>query len=105
MPRDNEPGQPKPRNGKTSGSGKWSHYGSTRGKPEADWGSVDAALLLDAVRAITSAGDAVLLGVTRSGGTLVCTVCSGEERLKLYATSVEEMEQHLKGLVDYVNSQ
>lgn len=105
MARANEPGMPGKKHGKTSGSGKWSQYGGARRGAEADWGAVDPGLLLDAVRAITAVGDAVLFGVTRSGGTLVCTVCSGEERLKLYATTIEEMHEHLKGLVDYVNAQ
>ena len=94
MPRDNEPGQGK-RKGTTSGSGKTSRYAPQAPTKPARWADVDSGYIQDALDALQSAGDALLLGASRDGSVLVATVCSGDERVKFYAKSPQEMDKHL----------
>lgn len=99
MARDNEPGMAKAKKG-TSGSGKWTKYQQTKSTTKADWAKVDEAAILLAITAVTKEGGALLFGVTRDGGVLSLTVCDGDERLKLYATTPEEMAVHLREIAD-----
>jgi len=99
MARDNEPGMPKPRKG-TSGSGKWSKYRPETTGRTVEWAKVDEAAILVAIGNVTSEGAALLFGVTRDRGALVLTVCDGDERLKLYAATPEEMAVHLREIAD-----
>jgi hypothetical protein len=99
MARNDEPGQAKQRKG-TSGSGKWSKYQPKSQNGELDWSKVDEAAILIALSNVTKEGAALLFGKTRDGGALVLTVCDGDERLKLYATTHEEMGVHLREVAD-----
>jgi hypothetical protein len=99
MARNEEPGQAKPR-GKTSGSGKWTKYKPNAGKDKPSWAKVDEAGILVAIARVTEEGAALLFGVTRDGGALVLTICDGDERLKLYGTSTDEMGVHLREVAD-----
>lgn len=99
MARDNEPGMPSTRVGK-SGSGKWSTYtGRPGGTKTADWSKVSEEALLGAISAVTANGAALLFGRTRDGGTLCLTLCDGDQRLKLYGDA-NEMSVHLRELWD-----
>lgn len=104
MARDWEPGMRKSKpqeKGQTSGSGKWSKYRNSKPSGSMDWADCDATLLCATVSAIVLDGDAVLLGGTRDGGTLVLTLISGDDRLKFYAKSAEEMNGHLQEIRDF----
>ena len=79
----------------TSGSGKWSRYESKRTTGGFRWAEVDSAAIGECVQAVTNAGDAILFGAASGGGAGVITVCSGEKRIKFYASTAEEMAMHL----------
>lgn len=99
MPRQHEPGMPSTKK-TTSGSGKWTKY-QANGKPkDADWSKVDVELLVAAIVSVTGEGAALLLSRTRDGGALCLTLCDGDDRLKLYASTREEMNDHLRGIAD-----
>lgn len=97
MKQQREPGMP-PAKGKTSGSGKWSKYREQPVTTTVTWDEVGSALLVDAIYAVTNGGDAILLGAVRNGSALVMTICSGDERIKFYATTAQEMEDHLRNV-------
>lgn len=84
----------------TSGSGKWSRYAPPLAAECVSWADVEAQEVLAAISAVTAEGDAVLFSRTRDGGALVITVCAGDERVKLYATSVLLMAGHLQALAN-----
>jgi hypothetical protein len=83
-----------------SGSGKWSEYRQPNTGTRVSWGGVDPLALASCVDAITSNGDALLLGSSRDGTVLVVTVCSGDERAKFYYRSSEEANGGLNYLAD-----
>jgi hypothetical protein len=94
--RETAPGNGKK---KTSGSGKWTTYASPKGSSTVEWAEVDQSLLAQAVCEITRDGDAILLGSTRDGNSLVLTVCSGDQRIKFYATSADEANSTLREVI------
>ncbi len=81
--------------GKKAAQGYQSAYNRRSKANAVRWGEVHAGAVLDALDAVQSAGDALLLGATRDGGALVITVCSGDQRHKFYPTSTEECEATL----------
>lgn len=98
MPRNGEPGVAKPRNGSTSGGGRWEKYAGAGVRSTARWADVDAKSIGELVQAVSAIGDAVLFGVVAGGGALVVTICSGEQRYKRYANGVDEAEAMLAEL-------
>jgi phage tail sheath gpL-like len=82
----------------TSGSGQWSKYERKRAHTSITWGEVDAAAIGECVAAVTAAGDAILFGTTSDAGSLVITVCSGQRRIKFYATTAKEAAEHLAAI-------
>ena len=103
MPRNGEPGVTKPRDGRTSGGGVWENYRGASKRNGVRWADVNASAIGELVQAVSAVGDAVLFGVVSGGGALVITVCSGEQRYKSYAHSVEEAEQMLAELENVAN--
>jgi hypothetical protein len=99
MARDNEPGMTPKRKG-TSGSGKWTKYKARENSGDADWSKVDEALLLAALVTVTKEGAALLFSRTKDGGALCLTLCDGDDRMKLYGRTREEMNDHLRALAD-----
>ena len=99
MARNNEPGMTKPKKQGASGSGRWSSYKAKETVVRLDWGDVDSSLLASAIGEAVNGGDALLFGASRDGGVLVLTVCSGDERLKLYAKSIEEANELLNTVI------
>lgn len=97
MGTQREPGQPKDKK-TTSGSGRWSAYKPQLPETTVHWDEVSHGLLVECIFAVTRTGDALLLGATRDGGALVLTICSGDERVKFYAKSGEEMDSHLENI-------
>ena len=92
MARDNEPGMGKAKGTSAGGNGKRSKYVARGSETSVRIASISAESLRDAVDAVTNAGDAILLARTTAGDCLVFTVCSGAERIKFYARTVEEAE-------------
>lgn len=89
-----EPGMP-PERGKASGSGQKSRYSGARSTSPVRWGECDGSAVIACMDALQSAGDALLMGCSRDGNVLIITVCSGDERVKFYAKSAKEMNEHL----------
>lgn len=79
----------------TSGSGKRSKYLPRQVKGNVSWDEIDPVLLIATITALVGDGCALLIGATRDGGALALTICDGEERIKYYATSFQEMHGHL----------
>lgn len=100
MANKNEPGIPRSNRNSTSGSGQKSSYSGARTGGICDWASVSREYLFDAVQHVTYAGDALLMGRSVDGGVLVLTVCAGAERIKFYARTGEEMDIHLRGIIE-----
>jgi len=61
-------------------------------------GTATIGIVLDEVLA---AGCAIMLGRTRDGGALVCTVLDGEERHRSYASSEQELDAMMLALHNY----
>jgi hypothetical protein len=98
MPNNNEPGIAKARSS-SAGAGKWERYQHQQSHSHLEWGVLDAKLIGELVQEVTRSGDAVLLGTSRDGGTLVITICSGDQRIKFYASSAEQAESRLQELI------
>lgn len=102
MARDNEPGMRRTNGQRAGGSGKWSKYrAGSRSDKRFSWSGVDSSIILDAVVSVTAGGAAIMFGQTRDGGCGVVTVCDGDDRLKLYGNSVEQMEEELRQLHEF----
>jgi hypothetical protein len=98
-----EPGMGKSGAGKNK-SAKWTQYKRVPDELKPTWEEADKALLLQAIVEITSDGDAILLGSTRDGGSLVLTICSGDERIKFYMRTPEEIDSQLRELISQAQS-
>jgi hypothetical protein len=61
-------------------------------------GSASIGIVLDEVLA---SGCAIMLGHTRDGGALVCTVLDGEERHRSYASNIQELDEMMLALHNY----
>lgn len=76
-----------------------SRFSATPGR-SVDWSEVDNQILRDAVVAVAGAGASILLGRTSDGGAFVVQVYDGDERLKRWPHSVDELEQDLAYIRD-----
>jgi hypothetical protein len=103
MPRENEPGVGKADGGRT-GKASWTKYTKKAADTSVSWDEVEPGHLGALVHAVTRAGDAVLFGKSRDGGTLVITICAGDERIKFYASSREQAESLLLELIHSAES-
>lgn len=65
---------------------------------KADWASIDAEVLRDAVAAITSTGDAVLFGYTADLGSCTVVVFSGGKSKKFYERDMDVVAMLLNRL-------
>ncbi len=99
MASGKEPGEPGYGKGKVRGSGSKTQYRPQRAGSTVDWDDCDPAELAAAIVAVTHVGDALLVGRSVDGGVLVLTVCAGDQRIKYYARSGEEMTEHLKDII------
>lgn len=51
----------------------------------ADWGTVDAVLIRDAITAVTRGGAAIRFGYSRDGGAYAIGILDGDEKYTLWA--------------------
>jgi hypothetical protein len=65
----------------------------------ADWGSVDAQLLVKTVETASRKGGAVRLGYTRDGGAYAIGVYAGSNYFTDYVRPSEDIDQYLKDLI------
>lgn len=86
--------------GVAGGSGQRSPYRVNENRSRVGWEVANATTLWQVVAATTRAGDAILFGGTRSGDILVCTVCSGEERIKFYWSTASAVEEGLQEIIE-----
>ncbi len=98
MAREVEPGMGKSGGGKKSGP-KWTAYRKVPDELRPTWEEADNGLLIQVIVEVTHNGDAILLGSTRDGGSLVLTICSGDERIKFYMRTSEEIDSQLRELI------
>jgi len=79
-----------------SNGGRYGRVGVAKSvAPKATWEDADPDELWRTVLAVVAAGDAIMFGRTQDGGAVVVTVLSGTERIKEYATGVEETKSLL----------
>jgi hypothetical protein len=62
---------------------------------------VGAKTFATVIDEVLSHGCAVLLGHTRDGGALVCTILDGEVRHRSYASSEQELDEMMLALHEY----
>lgn len=98
MSSQREPGMPAGKKKSADGS-KWTKYQPKKAANPLSWDEVSAPLIGELVGAVTRDGAAILLGTTRDGGALVVTVCAGDERIKFYASTPEEVASMLANLI------
>ena len=81
---------------RNDGASRYSRLSVDSVKAEsAHWEDAEADALWRAVCAVTEAGDAIMFGKTRDGGALVVTLMSGDERIKQYAHTEEQVAKLL----------
>jgi hypothetical protein len=78
--------------------------GNNPRKVVATWEEADAETLWRAIAAVTDAGDAIMFGRTRDEGAVVLTLLSGDERIRQYATGVEEIAELLRAVRESVEA-
>lgn len=102
MSRSKEPGMP---SGRSSGdvSGVRSKYQPSKPQSAIGWSIVDSSALHEAVDAVTTAGDAILISRTSDGAVLVVTICAGVERIKFYWRTKEDADTGLGSIADSAN--
>lgn len=68
----------------------------------ADWGSVDAALLRDAIAAVTRGGAAIRFGYSRDGGAYAIGILDGDDKYTLWAKPApsDELDITLQDIID-----
>lgn len=64
------------------------------------WSGVSNQAIRDAVVAVGDAGASILLGRTSDGGAFVVQVYDGDDRLRRWPHSVEELESDLSYICD-----
>lgn len=62
---------------------------------EVRWEWVDAGLLRHCIDRVTAAGDAVIIGRSRDGGTYAITLLTDGPRVQRYPREVEQLEEVL----------
>jgi len=67
----------------------------------ANWGNIDASLLRSTVQSITTAGAALIVGVTSDGGAYSVCVLDKAQKVKEYPHGTEECEALLRALMEY----
>jgi len=66
-----------------------------------DWSAIDPAILRGAVDAVTKSGGAIMFGVTADGGAFSICILQGDQKVKEYPHSTEELEEMLKGITQW----
>lgn len=70
-------------------------------KPAVDSVSaIDPKLIATAVQAVLGTGAALIFSATRDYGAICLTLLDGNDRHKVYATNVQELQQALNDLVE-----
>lgn len=103
MSAPREPGMPKASKRSDAGS-KWTKYQPGNVGPKIAWDEVSYPQIGEMVAAVTRDGSALLLGTTRDGGALVVTVCAGDERIKFYASTAEEVASMIQNVIAIAES-
>lgn len=65
----------------------------------ADFGSIEASLLVRAISAVSSRGCAIQLGYTRDGGAYRFRIVGDGEPYDEYVRPSEDVEEYLNGLI------
>ncbi len=65
------------------------------------WQDIDASLIRGAIEAVTQAGGAIILGVTRDGGALSICVLMDDQKSRDYPASIASAEEALRALIEY----
>jgi hypothetical protein len=97
MDNANKP-QRRPNNPATSG--KRERKTGPRPRSTVSWSEVDNQLLRDAIVSICDNGAAVIFGKTTDGGALSITVLDGNDKIREWPHSIEDVENTLRWLVD-----
>lgn len=72
-----------------------------RGKSEsADWGTVDAGLLVAAIVAVTRHGYAIRFGYTKDMGAFAIGIIGDGEPFTEFVRPTEDIELYFRGIID-----
>lgn len=89
------------KNGKTSGVDKIRERRQQRASGEiADWATADAALVLETIANVSSAGGAIRFGYTRDGGAYAIGIYGSGEPFTEYVRPSEDINYYLQGLIE-----
>jgi len=66
-----------------------------------DWSTVDANLLRGAVDSVAKAGGAIMFGITADGGAYSLCLLQGDQKVKEYPHSTEELNETLRGMIQW----
>lgn len=83
--------------------GMWSNEKSDNAtyRPALDaLSAVNAEILVSALHAVVSDGAAIMLSATRDHGAICITLLSGEQRHRVYTSTVGELDQALRDLIE-----
>lgn len=94
MPKNSEPA--------STGAGKYARSKMDAGNVHGAEALADisATVMRDAIAAVLTQGDAILLGCTRDGGAVAIALYSGEAVDKMYASTPEEVQELFQGILD-----
>lgn len=65
------------------------------------WRDIDPSTLRGCVDAVTTAGGAILLGLTTDGGAYSVCILQDNEKIKEYPHSAAECQDLLRGIMDW----
>lgn len=85
-------------------NGRYAHLGTDTTSAEAVTEGADPEAIGDLVRAVLAAGDAVLFGITRDGGSARIILMSGDERTSVYLKSPAEIDTYCRTVRDHVRN-
>lgn len=89
--------------GKTSGRAAAGRYDGLRQRASDDatvWSLVSPESLRRCISLVTACGDAITLSVTRDGGAACLALLTDNEVIKVYASTVEELDEYLGAISD-----
>jgi hypothetical protein len=66
----------------------------------ADWGGVNAELVLQAIATLAREGGAIRFGYTRDGGAYAIGLYYGTERVTEYLRPSEDVETYFRALIE-----
>lgn len=101
MPKNGaSPNEPQIRHNRRPSTGAERTQSRRFASNSADWGGVSNQTIRDVVVAVADSGASILLGKTGDGGAFVVQVYDGDDAIREYPHTVEELEAVLRWVTD-----